>query len=158
MSNFSHIDEEGKAKMVDVSNKDITFRKAVASAKVIMKKETLKMIKDGSLEKGAVLSTARIAGIMGAKKTPDLIPMCHQLELTSIDVDFSFVSEKEIKITASAKSSYKTGVEMEALTGASTAALTIYDMCKAVDKGMIISDVKLMYKSGGKSGTYERKE
>ncbi|MGM0603440.1 MAG: cyclic pyranopterin monophosphate synthase MoaC [Bacillota bacterium] len=158
MSNFSHIDEEGKAKMVDVSNKDITFRKAVASAKVIMEKETLKMIKDGSLEKGAVLSTARIAGIMGAKKTPDLIPMCHQLELTSIDVDFSFVSEKEIKITASAKSSYKTGVEMEALTGASTAALTIYDMCKAVDKGMIISDVKLMYKSGGKSGTYERKE
>jgi len=158
MNKFSHIDKEGKAKMVDVSNKEITSRKAVASVKVVMNKETLKMIKDGTIEKGAVLSTARVAGIMGAKKTPDLIPMCHQLELTSIDIDFSFTSDQEIEITASAKSSYKTGVEMEAFTGASIAALTIYDMCKAVDKGMIISDLKLMYKSGGKSGIYERKE
>ncbi|RCW49682.1 MULTISPECIES: cyclic pyranopterin monophosphate synthase MoaC [unclassified Halanaerobium] len=158
MNNFSHIDKEGKAKMVDVSSKEVTFRRAVASTKVIMKKETLKKIKNGSIEKGAVLSTARIAGIMGAKKTPYLIPMCHQLELTSIDIDFSFISDKEIEITCTAKSSYKTGVEMEALIGVSTAALTIYDMCKAVDKGMVISDLKLMYKSGGKSGTYERKE
>lgn len=157
MKKFSHIDKNGKAKMVDVSEKKITSRKAVASARVIMNKDTLKKIKDGEIEKGAVLSTARIAGIMGAKKTPDLIPMCHQLELTAISIDFSFINDKEIEITSVAKTDYKTGVEMEALTGASTAALTIYDMCKAIDKSMIVSDIKLIYKSGGKSGTYERK-
>jgi len=145
-------------KMVDVSEKDITQRKAIAGGEITMEPATLRMIKEGNIKKGAVLETARIAGIMGAKKTSELIPMCHPLLLSSIKVDFDTNFEDKIKIKAEVKNSGQTGVEMEALTAVNTAALTIYDMCKAVDRSMTINDVKLLYKSGGKSGTYERKE
>ncbi len=155
---FSHIDEEGKVKMVDVSNKDTTKRKAIASGEIKMKAETLKMIKEGEIKKGSVLETARIAGVMGVKKTSDIIPMCHPLLLSGIDIEFEFYDKQRIKIKAVVKNSGKTGVEMEALNGVSVAALTIYDMCKAVDKGMVIGDIKLNYKSGGKSGVYERRD
>ncbi|MGM0411103.1 MAG: cyclic pyranopterin monophosphate synthase MoaC, partial [Bacillota bacterium] len=144
--------------MVDVSDKDTTNRKAIASGEIKMKAETLKMIKEGEIKKGSVLETARIAGVMGVKKTSDIIPMCHPLLLSAIDIEFEFYDKQRIKIKAVVKNSGKTGVEMEALNGVSVAALTIYDMCKAVDKGMIIDDIKLDYKSGGKSGVYERKD
>lgn len=153
---FSHIDEKGKVKMVDVSKKDITERKAIAVGEVKMKPSTLEMIKNGEMKKGAVLETARISGIMGVKKTPDIIPMCHPLLISGIDLEFEFKDEDKIMIKAVVKNSGKTGVEMEALTGVSVAALTIYDMCKAVDKSMIINDIKLEYKSGGKSGVFKR--
>jgi cyclic pyranopterin monophosphate synthase len=156
LDKFTHIDESGRAKMVDLSNKRDTKREALAYASIYMKEKTLKMIRDGEIEKGAVLETARVAGIMGVKKTPDLIPMCHQLLITGIDIDFEFINDNTIGIWASAKTNGKTGVEMEALIGVSITALTIYDMCKAVDKGMIISDIKLLKKSGGKSGEYIR--
>lgn len=155
---FTHLDKDGKVKMVDVSEKDITQRKAIADGEITMEPATLRMIKEGNIKKGAVLETARIAGIMGAKKTSELIPMCHPLLLSSIKVDFDTNFEDKIKIKAEVKNSGQTGVEMEALTAVNTAALTIYDMCKAVDRSMTINDVKLLYKSGGKSGTYERKE
>ena len=155
---FTHLDENGKVKMVDVSEKDITMRKAIAAGEIQMKAETLKMIKSGKIKKGAVLETARIAGIMGAKKTSDLIPMCHPLLLSSIKVDFDSDFSDRIKIKAEVKNSGQTGVEMEALTAVNISALTIYDMCKAVDKSMVISEIRLLYKSGGKSGIYERKE
>jgi len=155
---FTHLDKDGKVKMVDVSEKDITQRKAIAGGEITMEPATLRMIKEGNIKKGAVLETARIAGIMGAKKTSELIPMCHPLLLSSIKVDFDTNFEDKIKIKAEVKNSGQTGVEMEALTAVNTAALTIYDMCKAVDRSMTINDVKLLYKSGGKSGTYERKE
>lgn len=153
---FSHIDEKGKVKMVDVSKKDITERKAIAVGEIKMKPSTLEMIKNGEMKKGAVLETARISGIMGVKKTPDIIPMCHPLLISGIDLEFEFKDEDKIMIKAVVKNSGKTGVEMEALTGVSVAALTIYDMCKAVDKSMIINDIKLEYKSGGKSGVFKR--
>ena len=153
---FSHIDEKGKVKMIDVSKKDITERKAIAVGEVKMKPSTLEMIKNGEMKKGAVLETARISGIMGVKKTPDIIPMCHPLLISGIDLEFEFKDEDKIMIKAVVKNSGKTGVEMEALTGVSVAALTIYDMCKAVDKSMIINDIKLEYKSGGKSGVFKR--
>ena len=153
---FSHIDEKGKVKMVDVSKKDITERKAIAVGEIKMKPSTLEMIKNGEMKKGAVLETARISGIMGVKKTPDIIPMCHPLLISGIDLEFEFKDEDKIMIKAVVKNSGKTGVEMEALTGVSVAALTIYDMCKAVDKSMIITDIKLEYKSGGKSGVFKR--
>jgi cyclic pyranopterin monophosphate synthase len=156
LDKFTHIDESGRAKMVDLSNKRDTKREALAYASIYMKEKTLIMIRDGEIEKGAVLETARVAGIMGVKKTPDLIPMCHQLLITGIDIDFEFINDNTIGIWASAKTNGKTGVEMEALIGVSITALTIYDMCKAVDKGMIISDIKLLKKSGGKSGEYIR--
>ncbi len=158
MSRLSHVDSKGKAKMVDVSDKDDTRREALAYGSVTMKPKTLNMIKEGKIEKGAVLETARVAGIMGVKRTPELIPMCHQLLITGIDIDFEFIDERTIGIKVSARTTGKTGVEMEVLTGASIAALTIYDMCKAVDKDMIIGDIKLMKKSGGKSGIYTRRE
>lgn len=155
---FTHLDENGKVKMVDVSSKDITQRKAVAGGEIIMDTSTLSMIKEGTITKGSVIETARIAGIMAAKKTSDLIPMCHPLLLSSIKVDFDLNYDDKIKIEAEVKNSGQTGVEMEALTAVNTAALTIYDMCKAVDRSMTINDVKLLYKSGGKSGVYERKQ
>jgi len=155
---FTHLDKDGRVKMVDVSEKDITQRKAIAGGEITMEPSTLRMIKEGNIKKGAVLETARIAGVMGAKKTSELIPMCHPLLLNSIKVDFDIDFEDKIKIEAEVKNSGQTGVEMEALTAVNTAALTIYDMCKAVDRSMTINDVKLLYKSGGKSGTYERKE
>jgi len=150
--NFSHTNNSGKAQMVDISEKNITKRTAKAAAKVFMKKETLDLIKDNSLKKGDVLSCARIAGIMGGKKTSELIPLCHNLPIDSIAIDFELdFNHCCVNITSTAVCTYKTGIEMEALTSASVAALVIYDMCKAVDKEMVIADVKLIYKTGGKS-------
>ena len=155
---FSHIDQNGKVKMVDVSGKEVTNRTARAVGEIKMQAETLKMIKKGELKKGAVIETARIAGITGAKKTSDLIPMCHPLLLSSIKVDFNLDFMDKIKIEAEVKNSGQTGVEMEALTAVNLAALTIYDMVKAVDKSMEINDIKLIYKAGGKSVINERKK
>lgn len=155
---FTHFNENGRAWMVDVTDKNITYREAEASAYVEMKKETLNMIKSGGIKKGDVFSVAQVAGIMGAKKTPELIPMCHPLLLTGINIEFNIADdENRIYIKSSVKLSGKTGVEMEALTAVSVAALTIYDMCKAVDKEMLIGDIKLLRKSGGKSGEFIRK-
>lgn len=156
MEQFSHIDSAGRAKMVDVTEKDDTKREALAWGTVTMEPKTLQLIRDGRIEKGAVLETARVAGIMAVKRTWELIPMCHQLLITGIDIEFEFVDDRTIGIKATARTTGKTGVEMEALTGVSVAALTIYDMCKAVDKGMVIGDIKLLRKTGGKSGTYVR--
>jgi cyclic pyranopterin monophosphate synthase len=157
MTGFTHFDKEGKAQMVDVSDKAETERVATAKGTVIMQPATLALIKDGAVKKGDVLSVARLAGIMGAKKTPDLIPLCHPLALTSVQVDLTLDEARNaVDITATCKLVGKTGVEMEALTAVSVAALTVYDMCKAADKGMQIVDIRLTHKSGGKSGTYER--
>ena len=156
MSDFTHIDDEGNAIMVDVSHKDNSDRTATAKGSVIMGPQTLKLIMDGGVKKGDVLSVAQIAGIMGAKKTPDLIPLCHPLNLSSVKVDLICDPERcAVDISATCRLAGKTGVEMEALTAASIAALTIYDMCKAVDRSMRITDIRLVYKSGGKSGTYQ---
>lgn len=156
MEELSHIDSKGVARMVDVSQKSDTVRIAVTTGGIRMKPSTLDKIRQNEIKKGDVLSVAKVAGIMAAKKTPDLIPLCHPIMIDDITVDFSFVGDDYIKITAMAKSSGKTGVEMEALVAASVAALTIYDMCKAVDKGMTIEQVRLESKKGGKSGTYIR--
>jgi len=156
MTGFTHFDKEGKARMVDVSDKAETERVATAKGSVIMQPATLALIRDGGVKKGDVLSVARLAGIMGAKKTPDLIPLCHPLALTSVQVDLTLDEARNaVDITATCKLVGKTGVEMEALTAVAVAALTVYDMCKAVDKGMQIVDIRLIHKSGGKSGTYE---
>jgi len=153
---LTHINEQGRAKMVDVSNKDVTKRLAVATGKIYMARETLTRIREGGMKKGDVLSVAQVAGIMGAKETARLIPMCHNINLTGVDIEFNLY-DTYIEITGKAKTTGKTGVEMEALTAVSTAALTIYDMAKAIDKGMIISDIMLVHKEGGKSGVYDRK-
>lgn len=158
MERLSHIDSSGMAKMVDVTEKDDTKREALAWGTVTMEPETLRLIRDGKIEKGAVLETARVAGIMAVKRTWELIPMCHQLLITGVDIEFEFVDGRTIGIRAAARTTGKTGVEMEALTAVSVAALTIYDMCKAVDKGMVIGDIKLLRKAGGKSGSYVRPE
>jgi len=158
MSRLTHITSTGEAKMVDISNKSDTVRIAIASGKVYMKSETLKVIKSASLKKGDVIGTARIAGIMAAKKTPDLIPLCHTILVDEVIIDFDLSGKDSIGIRATAKSTGKTGVEMEALVGTSMAALTIYDMAKAVDKGMTITDIRLESKTGGKSGNYRRTE
>lgn len=156
MNKLTHFDDEGNARMVDVGAKDETERTATAKGSVIMAPETLKRVQDGGIEKGDVLSVAQLAGIMGAKKTPDLIPLCHPLNLSSVDVALSCDAARgAIDITATCKLKGRTGVEMEALTAVSIAALTVYDMCKAVDRGMRIGDIRLVHKSGGKSGTYE---
>lgn len=156
MSGFTHLDDEGNAVMVDVSDKEVTERTATAKASVLMQPETLALIMQGGVKKGDVLSVAQLAGIMGAKKTPDLIPLCHPLSLASVKVDLVCDPERNaVDIAATCKLSGKTGVEMEALTAASVAALTVYDMCKAVDRAMRITDVRLVLKSGGKSGTFE---
>jgi len=154
---FTHFNESGRAHMVEVSEKEDTKRIAVATGTIKMKKETINMIKDGLIKKGDVLSVAQIGGIMGAKKTSDLIPMCHNIFLTGADISFNILEDR-IEILSEVKTVGKTGVEMEALTAVSLAALTIYDMCKAVDKDMVIGDIKLIRKSGGKSGEYIRKE
>jgi cyclic pyranopterin phosphate synthase len=157
MAGFTHFDKEGRARMVDVSDKAETERSATAKGSVIMQPATLALIKEGGVKKGDVLSVARLAGIMGAKRTPDLIPLCHPLALTSVQVDLTLDEARNaVDITATCKLTGKTGVEMEALTAVSVAALTVYDMCKAVDKGMQIVDIRLTHKSGGKSGTFER--
>lgn len=155
---LTHLDGEGQAFMVEVGDKDVTERAAVAEARVKMKPETLEMILAGNMKKGDVFASARIAGIMAAKRTPDLIPLCHPIPLTSAAVEITSQAPDMVKITATVKCRYTTGVEMEALTAASVAALTIYDMCKAVDRGIVILDVCLLSKSGGRSGEYHRPE
>jgi cyclic pyranopterin phosphate synthase len=159
MTDFTHLDEKGRAKMVDVTAKESTVREALAQGKVLMNPNTLRAIEQGEVPKGDVLGVARIAGIMAAKKTSDIVPMCHPLELTGINIDFSSSIEKgEVTIKASVKTVGKTGVEMEAMTAVSAAALAIYDMCKSADRGIILSDIKLLTKSGGKSGTFVRQK
>ena len=155
MSKLSHLNDRGEASMVDVGSKDVTQREARATAIVLMKPETLQLIKSGDVTKGDVLAVARIAGIQAAKKCSELIPLCHPLMLTSIDVNFE-TNKHSVLIEARCGLSGKTGVEMEALTAASVAALTIYDMCKAVDRGMVIKEVCLLSKEGGKSGDWLR--
>jgi cyclic pyranopterin phosphate synthase len=157
MEDFTHFNEEGRARMVDVSGKDITARVAVARGAVQMKPSTLAMIREQKMAKGDVLAVAQVAGIMGAKKTAEVIPMCHPLMLSAVDISFAINEEESrIEIEAVVKNSGRTGVEMEALTAVSVAALTIYDMCKAVEKDMVISDICLVKKTGGKSGDYLR--
>ena len=159
MKKLTHIDSEGKARMVDVSGKAATEREAIARGFVLMRQETLQLILDKSIPKGDVIATARIAGIMGAKKTGELIPLCHPLHLSTVAVEITIEEEeKRIRIEGRAKTVGQTGVEMEALTAVSVAALTIYDMCKAVDKEMMVSDIVLVEKRGGKSGEFIRKE
>lgn len=156
-SKLTHLNEQGQAEMVDVADKDITKRTAIAETTLLMKESTRALILDNDLPKGDVIATARIAGIMAAKKTSDLIPLCHPLALSKVSIDFDFPAEKldHTIITAKVSLKGKTGVEMEALTAASIAALTLYDMCKAVDKGIIIKDTHLKFKDGGKSGIYK---
>ncbi|MBF0609462.1 MAG: cyclic pyranopterin monophosphate synthase MoaC [Candidatus Magnetobacterium sp. LHC-1] len=157
MSELTHFDDEGRAKMVDVTDKQITTRVAIAGGKVLMRPETLRLIKDRGLSKGDVLAVARVAAIAGSKQTPFLIPMCHPLNITSVTVDFTINEPYNcIDILATVKVSGQTGVEMEALTAVSVAALTIYDMCKAVDKKMVIKDIMLLEKHGGRGGSYKR--
>ena len=156
MAELTHFDKDGRARMVDVSEKSESARVAVAQGSVVMQPETLALIRGGGVKKGDVLSVARLAGIMGAKRTPDLIPLCHPLGLESVSVDLSLAPERNaVDITATCKLTGRTGVEMEALTAVAVAALTVYDMCKAVDRGMRIVDIRLTHKSGGKSGTFE---
>ena len=157
MTKLTHVNSTGEARMVDVSQKAITEREAVARGKVIMKPATLELIKTAGLEKGDVLAIARVAGIMAAKKTPHLIPLCHPVLINNIAIEFDLAGDDSIEITATVKSTGKTGVEMEALVAASVSALTIYDMCKPVDKTMTITEIYLESKRGGKSGTYQRK-
>jgi len=158
MTDFTHLDREGRVRMVDVGDKEKTKRIAVAAGKISMEPATLSMIMDEKVKKGNVLETARIAGVMAAKKTSDLIPMCHPINITHARVDFTFDTKKIcIDIEAEISLTEKTGVEMEALTAVSVAALTIYDMCKSYDRAMRISDIRLKSKSGGKSGTYTAK-
>jgi cyclic pyranopterin phosphate synthase len=152
---LTHLDSQGRASMVDVTDKAVTAREAVAEARVRMRPETLRMIVDGAHPKGDVFAVARIAGIQAAKKTHDLIPLCHPLLLTSVKVELQADGADAVLIRATCKLAGQTGVEMEALTAASVAALTIYDMCKAVDKGMIIEGVRLLEKRGGKSGDWQ---
>ncbi len=154
---LTHFDAKGKARMVDVSAKPATERTAVATGRVIVAKRTMTLIRKGGVKKGDVLSVARLAGIMGAKRTPDLIPLCHPLALSAVAVDLALDPQHNaIDITATVKTTGPTGVEMEAMTAVAVAALTVYDMCKAADRGLTLTDIRLDYKSGGKSGTYRR--
>jgi len=154
---FTHFNDKGRAHMVEVTEKSETLRVALAKGEILMKASTINAIKESSISKGDVLQVAQIAGVMGAKRTSDLIPMCHPLMLTHVSLDFE-VLEDRILIEAIVKTFGKTGVEMEALTAVNVAALTIYDMCKAVDKDVVISECRLVYKVGGKSGVYQRSE
>jgi len=155
---LTHFNEQNRAKMVDVSDKDITKREAVAYSRMVMEKETLVRIREGRVAKGDVLAVAQVAGVMAAKKTWEIIPMCHPLPLTGIDIRFSFTDDRTLEIEAAVKTTGKTGVEMEALTAASVAALTVYDMCKAMDKAMVIESTGLLRKTGGKSGDFTRED
>lgn len=159
MAELTHLDASGAARMVDVGDKPETRREAVAQARVCMQPETMRLLRAGAHAKGDVLTVARVAGIQAAKKCAELIPLCHPLMLSSIDVDFSLdVETSTVHITARCRLEGRTGVEMEALTAASVAALTIYDMCKAVDRGMVIRDICLAEKRGGKSGDWQRED
>jgi cyclic pyranopterin phosphate synthase len=159
MTKLSHLDDQGRARMVDVSEKEVTSRIAVARGSIQMRPETLELILEGKVEKGDVFSVARVAGIMAAKKTAELIPMCHPLNITSVEIELS--PEKNparVEIEAVVRVNGKTGVEMEAMTAVSVAGLTIYDMCKGVDREMVVGEIRLTKKSGGKSGTFIRNE
>jgi cyclic pyranopterin phosphate synthase len=153
MTGLTHLDEDGAARMVDVGAKAVTAREAVASGRIDMSAEAAKAIADGLVKKGDVLAVARVAGVMAAKKTADLIPLCHPIALSAVAVDFA-LDANGVTVTATARTAGQTGVEMEALTAASVALLTVYDMAKALDKGMIIGGVRLIAKSGGKSGDW----
>ena len=154
---FTHFNDQGRAKMVDVGEKDRTSRTAVAAARVLVNDETFSLIQSGGMKKGDVLTVAQIAGIMGAKRTPDMIPMCHPIIIDGIDMDiFLDEARKSVEIHATVSCTGRTGVEMEALTAASTAALTVYDMCKAVQKDIVITDIRLLKKTGGVHGDYQR--
>ncbi len=156
MTEFTHFDDSGNARMVDVSDKEVTERTATAAGRVLMQPATLALIRDGGVKKGDVLQVARLAGIMAAKRTADLIPLCHPLALTSVEVDLACnEADNAVDITATCKLKGRTGVEMEALTAVSVAALTVYDMCKAVDRGMRVEQVRLTHKAGGKSGDFQ---
>ncbi len=158
-SPLSHVDAAGRARMVDVTAKEITQREATARARVLMRPETLRLIREGRAAKGDVLAVAQVAGVMGAKHTSDLVPMCHPLPITGVEMAFSFDADASaVEIQATVRVAGRTGVEMEALTAVSVAALTVYDMCKAVDREMTISDVQLLHKVGGKSGEFRRQE
>jgi cyclic pyranopterin phosphate synthase len=158
MSDLTHFDRNGNAVMVDVAGKEVTERVAVARAEIRMQPATLTRIMDRTIAKGDVLGVARLAGIMAAKRTADLIPLCHPLPLASVSIDLVPIAESHcVEIAATVKVTGRTGVEMEAMTAVSVAALTIYDMCKAIDRGMVISEIRLTHKSGGKSGTYEQR-
>ncbi len=156
LPDLNHFDSQGRARMVDISAKGDTAREAVARAEVLMQPETLRLVKQGRFAKGDVLNVARVAGIMGAKETGRLIPMAHPIALTGVNVDFKFREPDAVEIEARVRTTGKTGVEMEALTAVSVAALTIYDMCKSADKGMTINNARLVQKTGGKSGKYLR--
>ena len=159
MHDFTHFNEQGRAKMVDVGDKPVTTRTAVAAARVLVSRETFELIRSGGMKKGDVLTVAQVAGVMGAKRTPELIPMCHPILIDGIDLSLSLDEQRlSVEIRASVSCDGRTGVEMEALTAAATAALTVYDMCKAVQKDMVITDLRLVSKSGGVHGDYERKE
>ncbi len=161
MSDFTHFNEEGRAKMVDVSDKPETTRTAIAHSSITVSKEIFEKITNNEMKKGDVLAVAQVAAVMGAKKTWDLIPMCHPISLTGVNISFSWEEEDSsyrLNIAAAVKTKGNTGVEMEALTAASTCALTVYDMCKAVDKGMIIGKTYLVEKTGGKNGDFHRTE
>jgi cyclic pyranopterin phosphate synthase len=158
MAELSHFDADGASRMVDVGKKEVTQRTARASGQVKMAPETLALVRDRKLSKGDVIEVARLAGIMSAKRTSDLIPLCHPLGLDAIELSFDFPDDRTIHIEATARITAKTGVEMEALTAVSIAALTIYDMCKAVDREMVVDRIRLEEKSGGRSGKYVRRE
>ncbi len=159
MAKLTHIGDDGEARMVDVSDKDVTDRTATARGSVIMAPGTLQLILDGSVKKGDVISVARLAGIMAAKRTSDMIPLCHPLALNKVDVDLTCDPDRNaVDIEATCRVSGRTGVEMEALTAVSVAALTVYDMCKAVDRGMRLTEIRLVHKAGGKSGEFTADE
>ena len=159
MADFTHFNEQGRAKMVDVGEKPVTVRTAVAAARVLVNGQTFALIRSGGMKKGDVLTVAQIAGVMGAKRTPELIPMCHPILIDGIDLKLSLDEARcSVEIRASVSCAGRTGVEMEALTAAATAALTVYDMCKAVQKDMVITDLRLLSKSGGVHGDFERSE
>ncbi len=158
MPRLTHLNSKGEARMVDVGQKGDTEREAVARGRVLMKPATLEQVKTARFEKGDVLAVARVAGIMAAKNTPHLIPLCHPILINNIAIEFDLAGDDRIEISARVKSSGKTGVEMEALVAVSVSALTIYDMCKSADRGMTITEIYLESKTGGKSGTYRRKE
>ena len=157
MQDFTHFNEQGRAKMVDVGEKPVSVRTAVAAGRVLVNEETFALIKSGGMKKGDVLTVAQIAGVMGAKRTPDLIPMCHPILIDGINLELTLDEQRRsVEITASVSCAGRTGVEMEALTAVGTAALTVYDMCKAVQKDMVITDIRLLKKTGGVHGEFER--
>lgn len=159
MADFTHFNEQGRAKMVDVGEKPVSVRTAVAGARVLVNEQTFALIRSGGMKKGDVLTVAQIAGVMGAKRTPELIPMCHPILIDGIDLKLTLDEARlSVEICASVSCAGRTGVEMEALTAAATAALTVYDMCKAVQKDMVITDLRLLKKSGGVHGDFERSE